>query len=134
VASLITSAGYSHVNNGDLKRLLGNIIWLFFGRTLAFSSIAVVDVEYPAEVIRLARPLRLGNGVMRRKVHLTKTKRLAVRPSKEISATLDGRKRKSGHARRVRFCFRRSHGSSRPLNSARDQTRRLFLFAISQQP
>jgi len=53
-------------------------------------EVAIVDVEYPAEVIRLATAAAFGKWRDERKVHLTKTKRLAVRPSKEISATLDG--------------------------------------------
>jgi diacylglycerol kinase family enzyme len=45
--------------------------------------------ENAAEVIRLATTAAFGKWRDDRKVHLTKTKRLAVRPSKEISATLD---------------------------------------------
>jgi diacylglycerol kinase family enzyme len=53
-------------------------------------EVAIVDVENAAEVIRLATAAAFGKWRDDRKVHLTKTKRLAVRPSKEISATLDG--------------------------------------------
>jgi hypothetical protein len=35
-----------HVNNGDLKRLLGNRHLAVFCRTLAFSSIAVEITEF----------------------------------------------------------------------------------------
>ena len=51
-------------------------------------EVAIVDVENAAEVIRLATAAALGKWRHDRKVRLTKTKRLAVRPSKEISATL----------------------------------------------
>jgi diacylglycerol kinase family enzyme len=51
---------------------------------------AVVEVENVAEVIRFATVAAFGKWRDDRKVHVTKTKRLAVRSSQEISATLDG--------------------------------------------
>ena len=51
---------------------------------------AVVDVENAAQVIRLATAAAFGKWRDDRKIHLTKTKRVAVQSSKEIPATLDG--------------------------------------------
>jgi diacylglycerol kinase family enzyme len=51
---------------------------------------AVVDVENAAEVIRLATVAAFGKWRDDRKIHLAKTKQLAVQSSKEIPATLDG--------------------------------------------
>jgi diacylglycerol kinase family enzyme len=51
---------------------------------------AVVEVENAAEVIRLATAAAFGKWRDDKKIHLTKTKRLAVRSSKGIPATLDG--------------------------------------------
>jgi diacylglycerol kinase family enzyme len=51
---------------------------------------AVIEVGSASEVIRLATAAAFGKWRDDRKVHLTKTKRLAVRSSKEIPATLDG--------------------------------------------
>jgi diacylglycerol kinase family enzyme len=59
------------------------------GSEQAFEA-AVVEVENAAEVVRLATVAAFGKWRDDRKVHLTKTKRLAVRSSKDISATLDG--------------------------------------------
>jgi diacylglycerol kinase family enzyme len=51
---------------------------------------AVVEVENAAEVVRLATVAAFGKWRDDRKIHLTKTKRLAVQSSKGIPATLDG--------------------------------------------
>jgi len=51
---------------------------------------AVIDVENAAEVIRLATAATFGKWRDDRKVHLAKTKRVAVQSNKEMSATLDG--------------------------------------------
>jgi diacylglycerol kinase family enzyme len=51
---------------------------------------AVVEVENAAEVIRLATAAAFGKWRDDRKIHLTKTKHLAVHSSKGIPATLDG--------------------------------------------
>ena len=51
---------------------------------------AVVEVENAAEVIRLATAAAFGKWRDDRKIHLTKTQRLAVQSSKGIPATLDG--------------------------------------------
>jgi diacylglycerol kinase family enzyme len=53
-------------------------------------EVAVVEVENAAEVIRLATAAAFGKWRDDRKIHLTKTKRLAVQSSKGIPATLDG--------------------------------------------
>jgi diacylglycerol kinase family enzyme len=73
-------------------------------------EVAIVDVEKAAEVIRLATAAAFGKWRDDRKVHLTKTKRLDVRSSKDIPATLDGEKVNLGRSG-GRFCFPRSHGS-----------------------
>ena len=53
-------------------------------------EVAVIGVESAAEVIRLATAAAFGKWRNDRKVHLAKTKRLAVQSRKEIPAALDG--------------------------------------------
>jgi len=67
---------------------------------------AVVEVENAAEVIRLATAAAFGKWRDDRKVQLTKTKRLAVRSSKEISATLDGESVNLGRSAEIDFVSR----------------------------
>ena len=64
---------------------------------------AVVEVENAAELIRFATVAAFGKWRDDKKVHLTKTKRLAVRSSKEIPAALDGENINLG--RRAEFDF-----------------------------
>jgi diacylglycerol kinase family enzyme len=59
------------------------------GSEQAFEA-AVVEVENAAEVIRLATAAAFGKWRDDKKIHLTKTTRLAVQSSKGIPATLDG--------------------------------------------
>jgi diacylglycerol kinase family enzyme len=69
-------------------------------------EVAIVDVEKAAEVIRLATAAAFGKWRDDRKVHLTKTKRLAVRSSKDIPATLDGERVNLGRSAEIDFVSR----------------------------
>ena len=63
------------------------------------------EVENAVEVIRLATAAAFGKWRDDRKVHLTKTKRLAVRSSKDIPAT-DGERVNLGRSAEVDFVSR----------------------------
>jgi diacylglycerol kinase family enzyme len=67
---------------------------------------AVVDVENAAQVIRLATAAAFGKWRDDRKIHLTKTKRVAVQSSKEIPATLDGESVNLGMRAEINFVSR----------------------------
>jgi len=64
------------------------------------------EVENAVEVIRLATAAAFGKWRDDRKVHLTKTKRLAVRSSKDIPATLDGERVNLGRSAEIDFVSR----------------------------
>jgi diacylglycerol kinase family enzyme len=67
---------------------------------------AIVEVENAAEVIRLATTAAFGKWRDDRKIHLTKTKRLAVQSSKEMPATLDGESVNLGMRAEIDFVSR----------------------------
>jgi diacylglycerol kinase family enzyme len=67
---------------------------------------AVVDVENAAQVIRLATAAAFGKWRDDKKIHLTKTKRVAVQSSKEIPATLDGESVNLGTRAEINFVSR----------------------------
>jgi diacylglycerol kinase family enzyme len=67
---------------------------------------AVIDVENVAEIIRLASAAAFGKWRDDRKILLTKTKRVAVRSSKEIPATLDGESVNLGTRAEIDFVSR----------------------------
>lgn len=67
---------------------------------------AVVNVENAPEVLRLATAAAFGKWRDDRKIHLTKTKRLAVQSSKEIPATLDGESVNLGMRAEIDFVSR----------------------------
>jgi len=67
---------------------------------------AIIDVESAAEVVRLATNAAFGKWRDDRNILLTKTKRLAVQSSKEISATLDGERVNLGRSAEIDFVSR----------------------------
>ena len=67
---------------------------------------AVVGVENAADVIRFATVAAFGKWRDDKKIHLTKTKRVAVQSSKEIPATLDGESVNLGLRAEVNFVSR----------------------------
>jgi len=67
---------------------------------------AVIGVENAAEVVRLATAAAFGKWRDDRKVHLAKTKLLAVQSSKDIPATLDGEKVNLGRSAEIDFVSR----------------------------
>jgi diacylglycerol kinase family enzyme len=67
---------------------------------------AIIDVESAAEVIGLATTAAFGKWRDDRKIHLTKTKRVAVQSSKEIPATLDGESVNLGMRAEINFVSR----------------------------
>jgi diacylglycerol kinase family enzyme len=67
---------------------------------------AIIDVESAAEVIGLATTAAFGKWRDDRNILLTKTKRVNVQSSKEISATLDGEKVNLGRSAEIDFVSR----------------------------
>ena len=67
---------------------------------------AIIDVESAAEVIGLATTAAFGKWRDDRNILLTKTKRVNVRSSKEIPATLDGEKINLGRSAEIDFVSR----------------------------
>jgi diacylglycerol kinase family enzyme len=64
---------------------------------------AIIDVENAAEVIGLATTAAFGKWRDDRNILLTKTKRVNVQSTKEISATLDGEKVNLGRSAEIDF-------------------------------
>jgi diacylglycerol kinase family enzyme len=94
---------------------------------------AVVDVENAAQVIRLATAAAFGKWRDDKKIHLTKTKRVAVQSSKEIPATLDGESVNLGTRAEINFVSR-ALTVLVPARQVPRSTSRLSLLAISRQP
>jgi diacylglycerol kinase family enzyme len=67
---------------------------------------AVIGVENAVEVVTLATAAAFGKWRDHRRVHLAKTKRLAVQSSKEIPATLDGESVNLGRSAKIDFVSR----------------------------
>jgi diacylglycerol kinase family enzyme len=67
---------------------------------------AIIDVESAAEVIGLATAAAFGKWRDDRNILLTKTKRVAVKSTKEIPATLDGEKVNLGRSAEIDFVSR----------------------------
>jgi len=67
---------------------------------------AIIDVESAAEVIGLATTAAFGKWRDDKNIVLTKTKRVNVRSSKEIPATLDGEKVNLGRSAEIDFVSR----------------------------
>jgi len=67
---------------------------------------AVIDVESAAEVIGLATAAAFGKWRDKRKILLTKTKRVDVQSSKDIPATLDGESVSLGMSAEIDFVSR----------------------------